>query len=56
MWQRILALEFDLRPDFPVLAKVIAIKGPQSADRLIEGGASEFALGLKMKQEVENLP
>ena len=35
---------------------MIAIKSPQRTDRLIEGGADEFTVGLEMKQEVENLP
>ena len=34
---------------------MIAIKGPQGADGLVEGGAFEFAIVLKMGEEGEDL-
>jgi hypothetical protein len=53
--QRLDALDVDLRPDFPGLAKVVAVKGAQRADGLVEGGGRQFALGLEVNQEVEDL-
>jgi hypothetical protein len=34
---------------------MVAVKGAQSADRLVEGGAGELALVLEVEQEIEDL-
>ena len=52
--QRLLALDVDFFPDVPVEAEVVAVKGAQSADGLIDGGRSELAVALKVDQEVEH--
>jgi hypothetical protein len=52
--QGILALDLDLRPDFPGLSEMIAVKGAQGADGLVEGGGGELALGLEVDEEVED--
>jgi hypothetical protein len=49
------ALDFDFRPDFPSLAKVVAVEGAQGADGLVKGGTGELAVGLEVDEEVENL-
>ena len=49
------ALDFDFRPDFPRLAEMVAVKGAQGADSLVEGGAGELAVGLKVDEEVKDL-
>lgn len=49
------ALDVDFCPDFPGLAEVVAVKGAQGADGLVEGGTGEFALGLEVDEEVEDL-
>ena len=54
--QRFDALDVDFRPDFPGLAEVVAVEGAQRADGLVEGGGRQFAIGLEVDQEVEDLP
>ena len=49
------ALDVDFRPDFPGLAEMVAVKGAQGADGLVEGGAGELALDLEVDEEVEDL-
>lgn len=51
----LVALDFYFSPDLPGFAEVIAVKGAQGADRLVDGGAGEFTLVLEVKEEVENL-
>jgi len=46
---------FDLGPDLPFEAEVVAVEGAQGADGLINSGALEMALALKVKEEVEDL-
>ena len=53
--QRLDALDFDLGPDFPTLAEVVAVEGAQGADGLVEGGAGELAVSLEVDEEIENL-
>jgi hypothetical protein len=53
--QRLDALDVDFRPDLPGLAEVVAVKGAQGADGLVEGGACELAVGLEVNEEVEDL-
>ena len=53
--QRLDALDFDLGPDFPSLAEVVAVEGAQGADGLVEGGAGELAVGLEVDEEIEDL-
>jgi len=48
------ALDVDFRPDFPGLAEMVAVKGAQGADGLVEGGSGELAVGLEVDQEVED--
>jgi hypothetical protein len=52
--QGFLALDLDACPDLPGLTEVIAVEGAQGADGLIEGGASELAFTLEMKEEIED--
>lgn len=40
------ALNVDFRPDLPGLAEMVAVKGAQGADGLVEGGSGELAVGL----------
>jgi hypothetical protein len=53
--QRLDARDFDFRPDLPGFSEVVAVKGAQGADGLVEGGAGELAVGLEMDEEVKNL-
>jgi hypothetical protein len=55
MREWLLAADFDLGPDLPFEVEVVAVKGAQGADGLIDGRTGQFPLGLKMEQEVENL-
>ena len=55
MGQWLDALDFDFRPDFPSLAKVVAVEGAQGTDGLVKGGSGELAVGLEVDEEVENL-
>jgi hypothetical protein len=55
MGQRLNALDFDFRPDFPRLAEMVAVKGAQGADGLVEGGTGELAVGLEVDEEVKDL-
>ena len=52
--QRFLALDVDLFPDVPVEPEVVAVKGAQAADGLVESGRREFALVLEVDEEVEH--
>lgn len=49
------AADFDLGPDLPFEAEVIAVKGAQGADGLVDGGAFEVAFGLEVEEEAEDL-
>ena len=49
------AFDFDLGPDLPFEAEVVAVKGAKSADGLVDGGASEVTSGLEVEEEVEDL-
>lgn len=53
--QRLDALDVDFRPDLPGLAEVVAVEGAQGADRLVEGGSGELAVGLEVDEEIEDL-
>lgn len=53
--QRLDALDFDFRPDFPGLAEMVAVEGAQGADGLVESGAGELAPGLEVDEEVKDL-
>ena len=55
MRQRLLTENLDFLPDVPIAIEVIAIKGAQSAHRLIECAALELAFILQVNQEIENL-
>ena len=44
----------DLLPDVPVDGEVIAVKRAQGADGLVEGAGPEFALILKVDEEVQD--
>ena len=50
--ERFLAFDFDLGPDLPAEPEVVAVEGAQGADGLIDRGASEVALSLKVEEEV----
>lgn len=53
--QRLDTLDVDFRPDFPRLAEMVAVKGAQGTDGLVEGGTGELAVGLEVDEEVEDL-
>jgi len=44
----------DLFPDVPVETEVVAVKGAQTADGLIERRGSEFALVLEVNEEIKH--
>jgi hypothetical protein len=52
--QRFFELELDLLPGVPVATEVVAVKGAQSADRLVEGAGLELAPVLEVDEEVEH--
>jgi len=52
--QGLITLDVDLLPDVPGDAEVIAVEGPQSADRLINGAGPKLPLILEVDQEVED--
>ena len=54
MGQRLFALDADFFPDVPVEAEVVTVEGAQTADGLVEGGRGEFAIDLKMNEEIEH--
>lgn len=53
--QRLFALDMDFFPNVPVESEVVAVKGAQAADGLIERGGGELALVLEVDKEVENV-
>ena len=54
MGKRLFALDVDLFPNVPVEAEVVAVKGAQAADGLIESGRGEFAVVLEVDEEIEH--
>lgn len=52
--KRFLALDVDLFPDVPVEAEVVAVKGTQTANGLVERGGGQFALILEVDEEIEH--
>lgn len=52
--QGLVAFDVDLLPDVPVDRQVVAVKGAQRADRLVDGAGSQIALILEMDEEVED--
>lgn len=52
--KRLFTLDVDLFPDVPVEPEVVAVKGAQTADGLIDGGGRELAVVLDVDEEVEH--
>jgi hypothetical protein len=52
--KRFLALDVDFLPDVPVEPEMVAVKGAQAADGLVDGGGRESALVLKVNEEVQH--
>jgi len=55
VWQWLVAFDFDLFPDLPTKAEMIAVERAQRADRLIDSGRAELAFVLEMNEEIKNL-
>jgi hypothetical protein len=51
-----LTADFDLLPDIPLQAEMVAVEGAQGADRLVERAGFEFSINLKVDEEVEDFP
>jgi hypothetical protein len=54
MGKWLLTFDVDLFPDIPVETEVVAVKGAQAADSLVDGGGREFAVVLDVDEEVEH--
>ena len=54
MGKWLLTLDVDLFPDVPVETEVVAVKGAQAADGLIDGGGRKLAVVLDVNEEVEH--
>lgn len=52
--KRFLAFDVDLFPNIPVEPEVVAVKGAQSADGLIDGGRRKLAVVLEVDEEIEH--
>lgn len=52
--KRFLAFDVDLFPNIPVEPEVVAVKGAQSADGLIDGGRCELAVVLEVDEKIEH--
>lgn len=48
------ASDFDLGPDLPAEAKVVAEEGAQRTDGLVDGVPLELELGLQVEEEIED--
>ena len=56
MRKRFFTADFDLGPDLPAQFEMVAKEGSDGTEGLVDGAASEVALGLEVEQEVESLP
>lgn len=55
MRKRHFALDADLFPDVPIEAEMVAVKGAQAANGLVESCRGELPFVLEVDKEVENL-
>lgn len=53
MGKWLLTLDVNFFPDVPVETEVVAVKGAQAADGLVDGGGCELAVVLDVDEEVE---
>lgn len=54
MGKWLFTFDVDLFPDIPIEPEVVAVKGAQAADSLVDGGGREFAVVLDVDEEVEH--
>lgn len=54
MGKWLLTLDVNLFPDIPVETEVVAVKGAQAADGLVDGSGRELAVVLDVDEEVEH--